>query len=130
MKGGFLMEFIDLKRFSAYVRVIYHSEYITKGCHFKNSCCIDLIIHVGICLHMCRMWSFCDQTCGYDDCLQMTWMIIMPTHNGQFIITWPHLHLHFANKFLYQKCWHTVSVCVLHEYVKVVNEDLKFVILQ
>ena len=29
MKGGFLMKLNDVKRFSAYVSTIYHSEYIT-----------------------------------------------------------------------------------------------------
>ena len=48
------------------------------------------LIHVHILGAYVHIWSFCDQTCGQEDCPQMTTMTmtVMPvtTHNGQFMI--------------------------------------------
>ena len=54
---------------------------------FTNSCAYTR----GTCAYMCKIWSFCDQTCGQEDCPQMTMpmtMTTMPTttHDGQFMI--------------------------------------------
>ena len=54
----------------------------------KNTCRIDLILfHVYICTrehmwHVCKTWSFCDQTSGWEECPKTTPMTTIPDVKG------------------------------------------------
>ena len=48
-----------------------HKDRIGRRRKMKNGCHLKIVGHID--QHfMCKMWSFCDQTCGHEECPQMT----------------------------------------------------------